>query len=120
MAKIEQEKANILRRMATVTGLAPVAPFLSIINPEYSAQQKQQICIQKAQEEESNSDVVTLDSVVITLNQLLQRNPRFKKAIDQLFEDIEEEQDIVMMLALIEERSKGTESKWNAFFERTR
>ncbi|KAI7851658.1 hypothetical protein BDC45DRAFT_445119 [Circinella umbellata] len=120
VARIEQEISNMLRRMSKVTELAPVAPFLSIINPEYYAQQKQLWDIQKTQEEKSNSGVVTLDSVVITLNQVLQLNPRFKEAIEQLFEDIEEEQDIVMMLALIEERSKSRESKWNIFFERTR
>ncbi|KAI9263181.1 hypothetical protein BDA99DRAFT_509528 [Phascolomyces articulosus] len=112
LAKIEQEKSKVLRHMTSITEPAPVAPFLGIVNPEYFNQQNME------KEPESNG-VVMLDSVVITLNQLLQRNPRFKKTIDQLFEDIEEEQDIVMMLALIEERSKGAESKWNVFFERT-
>ncbi|KAI9488531.1 hypothetical protein BDB00DRAFT_847661 [Zychaea mexicana] len=110
LAKIDEEKSSVLRRMAVVSEPAPAAPFLDIVNPGYFMHETKQA--------ESNT-VVMLDSVVITLNHLLQRNPQFKMAIGQLFEDIEEERDVVMMLALIQERSKGENSKWHTFFNRT-
>ncbi|KAI8147792.1 hypothetical protein BJV82DRAFT_507046 [Fennellomyces sp. T-0311] len=110
LTKIEQEKQVILSRMAAIKEPAPVAPFYSINNPEYFASVAGL----------GSGGLITLDSVTITLNQLFQRNPRFRKAIDQLFEDIEEEQDVVMMLALIQERSNGEKSKWHVFFDRTK
>ncbi|KAI9319676.1 hypothetical protein BX666DRAFT_1915131 [Dichotomocladium elegans] len=108
---VEQVKLDVMKRMARET-LAPNAPFLGILNPGHFSQNT---CSDLQQE-----PMVMLESVTITLNVLLQRNPALNKAFESLFEDMEEEQDVVMMLALIKERSKQEKSKWHTFFEKTR
>ncbi|CDH54294.1 hypothetical protein RO3G_06808 [Lichtheimia corymbifera JMRC:FSU:9682] len=107
LSMVEQRKQSVLKTMAQDT-IAPNAPFLKIVNPEHFSTPR-----------EESSSMVMLENVTISLKQLLQRNPTFKNAVDQLFEDIEEEEDIVFMLALIQERSKGDKSKWHDFFNKT-
>lgn len=108
LSMVEQRKQSVLKTMAQDT-VAPNAPFLKIVNPEHFSTPR-----------EESSSMVMLENVTISLKQLLQRNPTFKNAVDQLFEDIEEEEDIVFMLALIQERSKEVKSKWHDFFNKTR
>lgn len=108
LSLVEQRKLSVLKTMAQDT-MAPNAPFLKIVNPEHFSTSR-----------EESSSMVFLENVTISLKQLLQKNPTFKNAVDQLFEDIEEEEDVVFMLALIQERSKEDKSQWHEFFSKTR
>lgn len=108
LSLVEQRKLSLLKTMAQDT-MAPNAPFLKIVNPEHFSIPR-----------EESSSMVMLENVTISLKQLLQKNPTFKNAVDQLFEDIEEEEDVVFMLALIQERSKEDKSQWHEFFSKTR
>lgn len=108
LSMVEQRKLSVLKTMAQDT-IAPNAPFLKIVNPEHFSTPR----------EESGS-MIMLENVTISLKQLLQKNPSFKNAVDQLFEDIDEEEDIVFMLSLIQERSKGNQSQWHEFLNKAR
>lgn len=86
----------------------PQAPFLSIAHPDYYVRIWNTPI----------NDFTLLFNGMIALEGLLSRHPALEQAVAGCFPDIEEEQDIVMMLALIYERSR-TDSPWRAFFERT-
>lgn len=104
-------KRNLIQNMhqdIKEKNTAPNAPFLSINNPE-----KQQSTI----EIDSSSPYTALDSVVITLKGLLNKDSEFAAVIAELFEDLSEEEDIVFMLALINERNKAN-SEWKPFFDK--
>lgn len=111
LSKVEEMKRNLIQKMnqdITEHRIASLAPFLSIVNPEY---QHASIDI------DSNSPFITLDNVVITLKRLLNKNPEFSNVISELFEDLEEEADIIMMLSLIKENSNSN-SEWRHFFDK--
>ncbi|KAG0168983.1 hypothetical protein DFQ28_005287 [Apophysomyces sp. BC1034] len=103
---IETMKQTTLKKMAYDLNHASssAVPFLSIQNPKRT----------QVYESLESDPLVTLDNVVITTKKLL-RDRKFKSAVDQLFED--EDDDVMLMLALINERSKNN-SLWRAFFER--
>lgn len=112
---MDERKQLVLRHMASqqATGrIASNAPFLSILNPGYIFLDQKDL--------QDNQGPVLLDSVVITLKKLLQGDVAFKSAIKELFEDIEEEEDVIMMLALINELQKGKDGKWHIFFDKSR
>lgn len=88
--------------------IAPQAPFLSIVNPEYH---------QSTVEIDSGSPYISLDSVLITLKKLLAKDAKLSAAVGDLFEDLQEEEDIIMMLALINERNNDN-SEWKPFFDK--
>lgn len=52
----------------------------------------------------------------ITVNGALQEDERFLDAVGQLFEDVDEEQDTILILFLVRE-SENEGSKWKKFFE---
>lgn len=87
--------------------IAPNAPFLSILNQEH----------QFSSLDIDNSPFVSLDMVVITLDNIMKNDALFSNAISEIFEDLEEEGDIAFMLCLIHEKSKE-DSKWKSFFEK--
>lgn len=104
-------KRNLIQKMYQDTKekkIAPVAPFLSVVNSENC---------QSTIEIDSNSPYITLDTVVITLKNLLSKDPEFSAVITELFNDLSEEEDIVFMLALINEK-KNTDSEWKPFFDK--
>lgn len=104
-------KRNLIQKMdqdIKEKRIAPVAPFLSIINPDYQ---------QSSIEIDSSSPFITLDNVVITLKRLLNKNVEFGNVISELFEDLDEEADIIMMLCLIKENSNQS-SEWREFFDK--
>ncbi|KAI7866154.1 hypothetical protein BDF14DRAFT_1816675, partial [Spinellus fusiger] len=114
LSVMENNKQVILRKMVydkRQGRLAPVAPLLSIVNLGYYQS------LEYPNMESEN--FIMMSSVVITPSQVLGKDRPFKAAIDELFEDIQEEEDIVMMLALLRERSKAT-SQWQPFFEKTK
>ncbi|KAF7722202.1 hypothetical protein EC973_003556 [Apophysomyces ossiformis] len=101
---IEEMKQTVLKKMARDLkddSLAAI-PLLSIQNPERT----------RVYEAIESDPWVPLDDVVITPKKLL-RDKKFQSAIEQLFED--EEDDVIVMLALIYERSKPN-SPWQSFF----
>lgn len=104
-------KRNLIQKMGQdikEKRIAPKAPFLSIVNPEYQ---------QSTIEIDSGNPYISLDSVLITLKKLLARNANLSAAVSELFEDLEEEEDIIMMLALINE-SNNDSSEWKPFFDK--
>ncbi|KAI9020710.1 hypothetical protein CLU79DRAFT_703687 [Phycomyces nitens] len=111
LVSMENLKQTIFKKMARdkkLGRIAPVAPFVDYLNPGY---------FKSLTYPDLESGLVMMDSVVITLGQLL-RDRKFKSVIDQLFEDIQEEEDVVWMIALLHERSKS-DSPWKQFFEKT-
>lgn len=109
--KIEQMKRDLVQKMyqdIKEKRIAPLAPFLSINNPDY---------YQSSIEIDSSSPFITLDNVVITPKRLLNKNAEFSKVISELFEDSEEEADVIMMLCLIKENSNQS-SEWREFFDK--
>lgn len=112
LKKVEEMKRNLIQKMyqdIKENRIAPVAPFLSIVNPDHHL---------STIEIDSNSPFITLDMVVITLKRLLNKNTKFAGIINELFEDLEEEADIIMMLCLIKENS-NINSEWREFFDKT-
>lgn len=110
--KVEEMKRNLIQKMSQdikENRIAPLAPFLSIVNPEFVQQSSIEI--------DSSSPFITLDMVVITLKRLLNKNQEFSNVISELFEDLEEEAEIVMMLSLIKE-NLNPNSEWRHFFDR--
>ncbi|KAI8645188.1 hypothetical protein BD408DRAFT_339163 [Parasitella parasitica] len=109
--KIEEMKRSLIQRMYQEEKegkIAPLAPFLSIVNPLYF-QQDPSI-------ELTDNEFVTLDTVVMTTKRVLNNDAAFAAIISKNFE-VEEEADIVMMLCLVRENSKP-ESKFRHFFDR--
>jgi hypothetical protein len=51
------------------------------------------------------------------LKNLLSKDSEFAAVITELFEDLSEEEDIVFMLALINEK-KNADSEWKPFFDK--
>ncbi|KAI8979310.1 hypothetical protein BDF20DRAFT_496195 [Mycotypha africana] len=88
---------------------APKAPFLSILNHDF---QQSDIEI-----DNSSNALVTLNEVIITSKKLLRRDPKFAKIILENFEDMDEEAETIMILALIRE-SNNSDSEWKQFFEK--
>ncbi|KAI8100068.1 uncharacterized protein BX664DRAFT_255930 [Halteromyces radiatus] len=110
---IKQKKLDVLNRMKLELDnnrIAPVAPFLDILNPGFFGQHLDNIKV---------STFVPLESVTMTLKKLLGSDQEFKNVINQLFEDIQEELDVVLMLALIRESTKKN-SIWKSFIHATK
>lgn len=104
-------KRNLIQRMNQDTKenrIAPVAPFLSIVNPNFYS---------STIEIDSSSPFITLDMVVITVKRLLNKHVDFASIVNELFEDLEEEADIIIMLCLIKENSNSN-SEWRQFFDK--
>lgn len=111
LQKIEEMKRSLIQKMdqdIKEKRIAPQAPFLSIVNPEYH---------QSTVEIDSGSPYISLDSVLITLKKLLAKDAKLSAAVGDLFEDLQEEEDIIMMLALINERNNDN-SEWKPFFDK--
>ncbi|KAL1932934.1 hypothetical protein VTP01DRAFT_8612 [Rhizomucor pusillus] len=109
---VEKKKQAILHIMAKdveAKDIAPETPLLSVVNPEYY----------NSKTFVEGDPFLSLNSVVITPKGLLQKDPVFKEAIESIFEDLEEEQDVIFMLSLINEKSKKENSRWHYFIERT-
>ncbi|CAO3697257.1 unnamed protein product [Rhizopus stolonifer] len=110
IVKVEEMRRQVINCMDQDTKenrIAPNAPFLSILNQEH----------QFSSLDIDNSPFVSLDMVVITLDNIMKNDAVFSNAISETFEDLEEEGDIVFMLCLIQEKSKE-DSKWKSFFEK--
>ncbi|ORE19341.1 hypothetical protein BCV71DRAFT_177805 [Rhizopus microsporus] len=110
IAKIEEMKSRIISCMnqdIKENRMAPNVPFLSIVNPDYDYTS---LMI-------DSSPFVSLDMVVITLDSLLRKNDPFSTAITEIFEDFDEEADVIFMLSLINEKFNEN-SKWKEFFKR--
>lgn len=110
IAKIEEMKSRIISCMnqdIKENRMAPNVPFLSIVNPDYDY-----ISLTI-----DSSPFVSLDMVVITLDSLLRKNDPFSTAITEIFEDFDEEADVIFMLSLINEKFNEN-SKWKEFFKR--
>lgn len=110
---VEKKKQAILHIMAKdveAKDIAPATPLLSVVNPEYY----------NSKTFVEGDPFLSLNSVVITPKGLLQKDQVFKEAIESIFEDLEEEQDVIFMLSLINEKSKKENSRWHYFIERTR
>lgn len=103
--KVEEMKYNLIQKMYQEEKegrIAPCAPFLSIVNPSF---------YQQSNIELSGNEFITLDTVVITIKRLLNKDAQFAAIISDNFE-LEEEADIIMMLCLIRENSNpGSEFK---------
>lgn len=113
IACVEKRKHSILHIMAKdveAKDIAPSAPLLSVVNADYY----------KSKTFVEGDPFTSLNSVVITPKGLLQKDPKFKEAVESVFEDLEEEQDVIFMLAIINEKSKKEKSKWHYFIEKTR
>ncbi|GAA5811478.1 hypothetical protein MFLAVUS_004915 [Mucor flavus] len=111
LQKVEEMKRNLIQRMNQDTKenrIAPVAPFLSIVNPNFYS---------STIEVDSGSPFITLDMVVITVKRLLNKHVDFASIVNELFEDLEEEADIIIMLCLIKENSNSN-SEWRQFFDK--
>ncbi|OAD72856.1 hypothetical protein PHYBLDRAFT_169118 [Phycomyces blakesleeanus NRRL 1555(-)] len=112
LISMENLKQTIFKKMARdkkQERIAPVTPFVNYLNPGYF----ESLTYPDLEAE----GLVMMDSVTITLGQLL-RDKKFKSTIEQLFEDIEEEEDVVWMIGLLHERTKKN-SPWKPFFEKT-
>ncbi|KAI9246528.1 hypothetical protein BY458DRAFT_536883 [Sporodiniella umbellata] len=110
IAKIEGMKRQLISCMDQDTKesrIALMAPFLSIVNQDHHCSSL----------DIDNSPFVSLDMVVITSEKIMKEDAAFSKAISEIFEDQEEEADIVLMLCLIQEKNKQN-SKWKKFFEK--
>lgn len=103
--KVEEMKYNLIQKMYQEEKegrIAPCAPFLSIVNPSF---------YQQSNIELSGNEFITLDTVVITIKRLLNKDAQFAAIISDNFE-LEEEADIIMMLCLMRENSNpGSEFK---------
>ncbi|KAI8340520.1 hypothetical protein BC941DRAFT_348088 [Chlamydoabsidia padenii] len=115
---IQARKLQVLKAMKKElnnNNCASTAPFINILNPSHY-----QLSL-NGDEINSNNDTifVPLEDVTISLKRLLANDKEFKDVIDQLFEDIEEEEDVVFMLALIHESTKR-DSAWAPFIRATR
>lgn len=94
--------------------IAPQAPFLNINNRSFFAHSEPE---DDSMEDDSNPTFLSLDMVVITLKQILNQSKAFADIIAENFEDLDEEMDMVMTLALMKE-SVDPKSKWKDFFVR--
>ncbi|KAI8985972.1 hypothetical protein BDB01DRAFT_721138 [Pilobolus umbonatus] len=107
--KIEEMKYSLIQHMAQdikENNIGAHAPFLSIVN---GSRQDDSL-------ELDSSPFLSLDSVTITVKKLLRKNIKLSQVIDSLFEDLEEEADMIMMLGLIKEKSNSS-SEWKLFFD---
>lgn len=112
--KMEDMRYNLIKKMSqeqTEKRVVPIAPFLNINNTTFFAETE----TTDTMEDDSKPTFLTLDAVVITLKQLLNQDAAFSDIISANFEDMEEEMDIVMTLALMKE-SVHPDSKWKEFF----
>ncbi|KAI8890858.1 hypothetical protein K501DRAFT_167310 [Backusella circina FSU 941] len=115
LSKMEEVKRNLIQKMAQdlkENKLANRAPFLSIHNPEI-VKEKQEDNI-----ELDSSPFLSLDMVLIDIRKLLAKDKAFSDVISELFEDFEQEADMIMMLCLIHERN-NPDSEWKSFFDKT-
>ncbi|KAI8875039.1 SET domain-containing protein [Backusella circina FSU 941] len=97
LSKMEEVKRNLIQKMAQdlkENKLANRAPFLSIHNPEI-VKEKQEDNI-----ELDSSPFLSLDMVLIDIRKLLAKDKAFSDVISELFEDFEQEADMIMMLWL--------------------
>ncbi|KAI8378000.1 uncharacterized protein BYT42DRAFT_496811 [Radiomyces spectabilis] len=114
LSAIENMKQRTIHRMmhALNNNIHPEkAPFISILNPTYCQ------AVLEEGSSETNS-LITLDNVVITLKQMLDKDKAFKDAVTQVIDDAEENEDVLFMLALIRERANH-HSRWKFFFDLT-
>ncbi|ORZ24753.1 hypothetical protein BCR42DRAFT_317551 [Absidia repens] len=110
---IQNHKFRVLNAMKLSldnNNLPTTAPFIDALNNGYFGL--------LLENRNTTSSFVPLESVTLTLKRLLGKDQEFKDTIDQLFEDIEEEEDVVFMLALIRESTKG-DSVWQPFIRKT-
>ncbi|RCH80486.1 hypothetical protein CU098_001171, partial [Rhizopus stolonifer] len=109
--RVKEMKRILIQRMKQDKDehhIAPLAPFLSIVNPSHTF---------SAIDIDSDSSFLTLDQVVITLQTILKKNPELEAVVNENFDNLDAERDIVMMLGLIKENTKP-KSQWREFFDR--
>ncbi|KAI9308971.1 hypothetical protein BJ944DRAFT_155197 [Cunninghamella echinulata] len=104
--KIQLRVLNTMKLNIDDKKIPPEVPFNSIKNPDFFTP------IVDA------TTFIPLESVTITLKQLLNNDPEFNDVIEQLFENIMEEEDVVFMLALIRESTKE-KSIWQPFLKKS-
>lgn len=110
VAKVEAMKRNVIQRMYQdqKEGLiAPVAPFLSILNPSH----------QPSSIEIDTSNFVTLDQVVITTKRIMNKDLYFSECIYANFKELDDFADFILMTGLILE-STVPDSEWRQFFDK--
>lgn len=104
--KLQSKVLNTMMLNIDNKHIAPQAPFNAIKNPNFFFKPIV-----------DDTTPIPLESVTINLKQLLNNDPQFNDAINQLF-DISEEEDIIFMLALIRESTKEN-SIWQPFLKKT-
>jgi hypothetical protein len=115
LTKLEEMKRNLIQKMAQDSKenrIAQKTPFLSILNQDM-VKEKHEDSV-----ELDGSPFLSTDMVLIDIRKLLSKDKAYSDVISELFEDFEQEGDVIMMLSLIHER-QNPDSEWKDFFDKT-